>query len=54
MKFDSFQQFWLFYVSQHTNKINRILHVLGSLLGLMTFVVLSVSNYGFKSFVFAL
>lgn len=54
MEFDSFKTFWPFYVSQHTHKTNRVLHVLGSLLGLMTLIILSVLDYGFKSFIFAL
>lgn len=31
----TFEEFWPFYVSQHANATNRVLHVLGTSLGLL-------------------
>jgi hypothetical protein len=33
MNFNSFKQFWPFYLDQHKNKTNQILHLIGSGLG---------------------
>lgn len=54
MRYRNFQQFWPFYVSQHNHKINRILHVIGSLLGLFTFIGLSIVGQMSQGFFMAL
>lgn len=44
LKFSSFQQFWPFYVSQHRNRINQILHFVGTLTGLTAGVFLALQH----------
>lgn len=45
-KYTSFKQFYPFYLSQHSNKICRLLHVIGSLLVIAVLIFAIVSkNY---------
>ncbi len=34
----SFEEFWPYYLHAHENKINRLLHFFGTLLGITTFI----------------
>lgn len=36
--FQSFQEFWPFYLSQHSNRTCRKLHIVGTTLGLLIFL----------------
>lgn len=42
--FHNFNEFWPFYVSQHQNAINRLLHVIGTILGFTFFIYFTVNN----------
>ena len=42
-KFDSFKDFYPFYLSQHTNQTCRRLHFFGTLLGLVVFIYALIS-----------
>ena len=45
-KFTSFKKFYPYYLSEHKLKINKILHIIGSLLGLIfLIIVLYFKNY---------
>jgi hypothetical protein len=35
-KFESFEEFWPFYVREHSNKTNRVLHFIGTTLAMGT------------------
>ncbi|MGZ3768991.1 MAG: Mpo1-like protein [Bdellovibrio sp.] len=39
--FNSFSEFWPFYLSQHQNKINRLLHALGTCNGVLLLIFVS-------------
>ena len=39
-KFTSFKNFYPYYLSEHQSKINKILHIIGSLLGLTFLIVI--------------
>lgn len=43
-RYVSFSEFYPFYLSQHSNKVNRALHVIGSVLSLL-WVVFSVISH---------
>ena len=38
-RFTSFEEFWPFYVREHANPFNRVLHFIGSTLGLICFIM---------------
>lgn len=38
MEYQTFEQFYPFYLSQHANQINRRLHVIGTLLALILLI----------------
>ena len=45
-KFTSFKDFYPYYLSEHKLKINKVLHVIGSLIGLLfLFYILYVEKY---------
>ena len=45
-KFTSFKKFYPYYLSEHKLKINKILHIIGSLLGLVfLIIILYFKNY---------
>ena len=45
-KFTSFKKFYPYYLSEHKLKINKILHIIGSLSGLICLItVLYIKNY---------
>ena len=45
-KFTSFKKFYPYYLSEHKLKINKILHIIGSLLGLISLItVVYLENY---------
>lgn len=35
MKFQTFEEFWPFYVSEHRNRLSRLLHVSGTLVAVL-------------------
>jgi hypothetical protein len=41
---DSFAEFWPFYVREHSNKLNRVLHIIGSLLAYFGAIYLIVKG----------
>ncbi|MBW3583005.1 MAG: DUF962 domain-containing protein [Euryarchaeota archaeon] len=41
-RFQTFAEFWPFYVAQHSKRLNRALHFIGSALGLAALVALVV------------
>lgn len=47
-RYKSFEEFYPFYLSQHQNKVCRVLHYLGSLLGIgfLTYAIVTAS-YGY-------
>lgn len=45
-RYTSFEDFWPFYLSQHSNPTNRSLHLVGTSLAWATAVVLLVNGYG--------
>ena len=45
-KFTSFKKFYPYYLSEHKLKINKILHIIGSLLGfIFLIIILYLKNY---------
>ena len=45
-KFTSFKKFYPYYLSEHKLKINKILHIIGSLSGLFFLIyILYIKNY---------
>ena len=52
-KFKSFQEFYPYYLSEHKLKINKILHIIGSLLGLFFLIsIIYFKNYKYIPFSF--
>lgn len=46
--FKSFQEFWPYYLAQHQNRINRRLHLAGTILGWTTGLILIINGYYFR------
>ena len=47
-KFTSFKKFYPYYLSEHTLKINKILHMVGSILVLMSlFILIFYKQYSY-------
>ena len=46
-KYTSFKQFYPFYLSQHSNRICRLLHVIGSLL-VIAVLILAIVNKNYR------
>ena len=45
-KFTSFKKFYPYYLSEHKNKINKLLHVIGSLFALFfLFIIIFLREY---------
>ena len=45
MKFDNFDEFYPYYLSQHKNKLNRFLHFTGTTLTLILLLIITLTNY---------
>ena len=47
-KFTSFEKFYPYYLSEHKLKINKVLHAIGSLTGLIFFIIMIYTkNYNY-------
>ena len=45
-KFTSFEKFYPYYLSEHKSKMNKILHIIGSLIGLIfIIIIIYTKNY---------
>ena len=44
-KFTSFKKFYPYYLSEHKLKINKILHIIGSLLGFIFLIIILYLKY---------
>lgn len=50
-KYQSFEEFYPFYLSQHVNKINKTLHIIGTTLVFFLFIY-ALLVFNFKLFVY--
>jgi len=43
-EFKTYQEFWPFYLSQHSKRATRIIHTAGTLIGITTAIVMSLEG----------